>query len=239
MKVELADERIAQWVYKNAPVEDKAHALAAQFIQERHRHYCTSKKLLLTYNELAFIRPHLSALDLSTEQTKYVERSRKYVHTRRRNLQVRRMGLVALIVGLVIGFWGVWERQRYTDTYGHLAIAQDSIDKVWAEVYRERSAQVQEPPPTAAAMVAFRAVVFEGRITDAQGMPLAQAYLHLFGAETETDIQGRYRFQLVFSPQIVDPRPVLTVYKERYQSLTQSVDLAQDTIALNITLLPQ
>ena len=239
MKVELADERIAQWVYKNAPIEDKAHALAEQFVQERYRHYCSSKNLLLSYHELAFIAPHLQSLNLTPEQAVFIATSQKKVKHKRRSQQIQKMSIVALVVGLIVSTWGFWERQRYTNASDNLAQAQDSIGKIWETLYQERSVMKADPPPMAAALPAFRAVVLQGVVTNPQGQPLAGATVHLLGAQVSTNPQGFYQIHLVFSPQQVEPRPALTIYKAPFQPLTQSVALDQDTIEADATLLPQ
>lgn len=239
MKVELADERIAEWVYKNAPIEDKAHALAEQFVQERYRHYCSVKKLLLSRQELAFIRPHLTVLELTNEQAVFVRKSQEAAKRQQRQQQLKNMGIVVLCVSFFFTLWGLWERQRYTNTFNNLALAQDSIGKVWQEVYRERSAQRTNPPPTAAALTSFRSILLQGKVTTNQGQPIANATLYLVGTQVQTNAQGVYQLQLVYPPQALDTRINLTIESEGYQSLTHSVSLSRDTVNANITLLPQ
>lgn len=241
MKVELADERIAEWVYKNAPIEDKAHALAEQFVQERYRHYCSAKKLLLSRHELAFIRPHLPALDLTNEQTVFVLKSQEEAKREQRQQQLKNMSIVVLCVGFFFSLWGLWERKRYTNASNNLALAQDSIGKVWQEVYRERSVQRTDPPPmaAAAAITNFRSILLQGRVTTAQGQPIANATLHLVGTQVQTNAKGAYQLQLVYPPQALDTRINLTIERDDYQSLIHSVSLSRDTVNTNITLLPQ
>lgn len=241
MKVELVDERIAEWVYKNAPIEDKAHALAEQFVQERYRHYCTAKNLLLSRNELAFIRPHLSVLDLTKEQAAFVQRSRTEVKRQQRRQKVKNMSIVVLGVSVLFSLWGFWERQRYTHASYHLAQAQDSISKVWEEVeiYKERSANQGTPPPTAIGLLNFRSILLHGQVTNSQGQPIPNATLSLVGTEVQTDPQGNYQFQLVYHPDALDARMNMTIERQGYHPLTHSVSLNHDTVQANLTLLPQ
>lgn len=244
MKVELANDIIARKVYESASIDDKARAIASKFIQERYTHFCRSKNMLLSTQELAFVQPYLNQLVLGEKQEQYIERSRQKIQNKKRRRRLRDASIVALFCVLILSSWGIWERQRYNKTHERynkthqdLAVAQDSIGRLLrnARPDNRRNAKYAEPAP-AAALAAFHTLHLRGRVTNTKGKPVRQATIEVLGARVVSDNKGRYELHLVLPPQYWSNSPEVSIKKEYYKDATQILDLDKDQLEWNPVL---
>ncbi len=236
MKVELANDLIARKIYEAASVDDKARAMASKFIQDRYSHFCKSKNILLSQQEIAFIQPYLDQLALEPKQKAYIERSRQHLKVMKRRKRIRDASLITLVCTVIFSSWGIWERQRYTKTHQHLTSAQDSIHRLKyamrnAKPVRNEKQYGQVAP--AASLMAFHTLNVQGRITNVQGKPVRQANVQVLGATVKSDNKGRYELHLVLPRQYWNQSPELQIEKEYYQAVSQPLDLDKDQIEWN------
>jgi WD40 repeat protein len=98
MKIELSHDILAQKVYERVSLEDKRLREVERLIRERFAFYQGEPKL--GQEEVEFIRPYLSKVELSAEERAFVNKSRQRITQRR----VRRLVLAGLIfLGIIAG----------------------------------------------------------------------------------------------------------------------------------------
>lgn len=236
MKVELANDLIARKIYEAASIDDKARAIANKFIQDRYTHFCRSKNMLLSSQELAFIQPYLQELALEQKQREYIERSRQKIQRQRRTKRLRDASIVALICVLILSSWAMWEHTRYKRTHQNLAVAQDSIGRLLrnartAQPIANRPENYNTAPTTA--LMAFHTLHIRGKITNTKGRPIRQAKVQVLGATVQSDNRGRYELHLVLPPKYWGQTPQLYITKEYYKEVSTVLDLDKDKIEWN------
>jgi hypothetical protein len=240
MKVELANDIIARKVYEAASIDDKARAMAKKFVEERYRHFCRSKSILLSRQELAFVQPYLNQLSLSDHQTDFIARSRERIERRKKRKRYRDASIVALFCIVVFSSWGIWERKRYAKAHQDWTYAQDSINRLLRTARNATTVSSNErnnrtPAPTAS-IIQFHTLVVRGRITNAKGRPIRQATVQVLGATVKSDNKGRYQLHLVLPPQYWSHAPELRIKKEFYQDAFHTLDLDKNKIEWNPVL---
>ncbi|MGH1335848.1 MAG: hypothetical protein ACRBFS_06940 [Aureispira sp.] len=235
MKVELVNDLIARKIYEAASIDDKARAIANKFIQDRYTHFCRSKNMLLSRQELAFVQPYLNELVLDTKQKDYIERSKKRIKQTKKRKRLRDASLVALICIAILSSWGIWERHRYTTTHQHLAMAQDSIGVLLNDA---RNATNLEDYPTAptTALIAFHTLHIQGKVTNTKGENIEAATIQVLGATVKSDQQGYYELHLVLPPKYWNEAPALYIKKEYYQEASHLLDVDKDQLEWNPVL---
>lgn len=236
MRVELVNDIIAKKVYESASVEDKAHAIANKFIKDRYNHFCKSKNMLLSRQELAFIQPYMDKLVLNTKQKDYIARSRQKIEKLRKRKRLRDAGAVALVCVVFLSSWGLWERGRYTVAHNNLAIAKDSIGILLRDAHSDISPASTLPT---APLVTFHTLHVHGRITNRQGAPIQHANVEVLGAIIKSDKEGYYSFNLVLPPPYWKEPPLVSIKKESYQEVAYPLDIDKDQIKWNPILAPQ
>lgn len=235
MKVELVNDLIARKIYEAASIDDKARAIASKFIKDRYTHFCRSKNMLLSRQELAFIQPYLHELVLDKKQTDYIERSKKRIQQTKKRKRLRDAGMVALVCVAVLSSWGMWERHRYTKTHQHLAMAQDSIGLLLNNARNAPRAKKYPTAPTTA-LLAFHTLHIKGQVTNTQGNTIEAAMIQVLGATVKSDEQGYYELHLVLPLKYWNDAPTLHVKKEYYQDMTHSLDVDKDKLEWNPVL---
>lgn len=236
MKVELANDLIARKIYEAASIDDKARAIANKFIQDRYTHFCRSKNMLLSSQELAFIQPYLQELALEQKQKDYIEKSRQKIQRQRKSKRLRDAGIVALFCVLILSSWGLWERSQRQKTHQNLVVAQDSIGRL---LRNARNAQPIANRPESyttaptAALMAFHTLHIQGKITNTKGKPIRQAQIQVLGATVKSDNRGRYELHLVLPPKYWGQTPQLYIKKEYYKEASMPLDLDKDQIEWN------
>lgn len=237
MKVELANDFLARKIYEAASIDDKARAVARNFIENSYIRFCGSPQRLLSHQELAFIQPYLDRLSLNSEHKNYIEQSRQKLQRTRRRKRLREGSVVALICIVILSSWGIWERNRYTTTHQNLAIAQDSIGRLLQNTTSRNNNEKKNitPAPT----TAFHTLYIKGRISNMNGKPVQEATIQVLGATIKSDHNGYYEIYLVLPPKYWSEAPKLYVKKEYYQEEFHVLDLDKDQLEWNPILKPQ
>jgi hypothetical protein len=239
MKIELAHDFIAKKIYEEASIEDKARARATKLVHDRYQHYLSSKNFLLTERELVYISPFINRMDLMKAERSYLQESKKAIKRAKIMRRLKDVALVALLSGIIFSTWGFWERQRFFHASKHLASAQDSINillrnqKVNQSDYSIDDGHNTEPslgtePLSPAAF--FSTVEIQGKITNEQDEPIAEALIQVMGAQVYTKGDGSYELFLVLPPENIGKDITLNISKINYLPTSKSVDTDNPTI---------
>ena len=132
MKIELSHDILAQKVYERVSLEDKRLREVERLVRERYAFYQGEPKL--GPEEVDFVKPYLSKVDLTPEEQAFVTNSRRRIMARRR----RRVLSIAAVVLAVIGGLGF-----YAVSVTQLN-AEIEAEKVEAERARDSAAAARD-----------------------------------------------------------------------------------------------
>lgn len=246
MKIELAHDFIAKKIYEEASIEDKARARAAKLVNDRYQHYLSSKNFLLTERELIYIGPFMKRMDLVKAQRVYIRESKKAIKKAKLMRRFKDVVLVALLSGIIFSTWGFWERQRFftvsqnlANTSQDLASAKDSIttllrnQKIDQNNYAmddgdENAPSLGADPLPAAAF--FSTIQVQGKVTNEQEEPIAEALIQIMGAQVYTKEDGSYELFLMLPPENIGKNITLNISKTNYLPTSKSLDTDNPTI---------
>lgn len=233
MKIELAHDFIAKKIYEEASIEDKARARAAKLVHDRYQHYLSSKNFLLTERELTYISPFMERMDLVKAEYYYVRESKKAIKKAKLMRRFKDVALVVLLTGIIFSTWGFWERQRFFHASRHLASAQDSIHALLRNQKGENppyslsdadesttNSETEPLSPT----VFFSTIKLQGKVTNEQNQPIADALIQIMGAQVYTKVDGTYELFLVLPPQNIGKNVRLNISKANYLSTSKPID---------------
>jgi len=243
MKIELAHDFIAKKIYEEASIEDKARARATKLVHDRYQHYLSSKNFLLTERELVYITPFMERMDLMQEEQYYVRQSKKAIKKAKLMRRLKDVVLVGLLSGIIFSTWGFWERQRFFHASKNLASAQDSIH---ALLRNQKGAKPHSPmdkgggrnygaePLSPAAF--FSTIKLQGKVTNEQNQPIAEALIEVMGAQGYTKIDGSYELYLVLPPKYKGKDITLNISKVNYLPTSTSIDTDNPAVNSKFTL---
>lgn len=232
MKIELAHDFIAKKIYEEASIEDKARARAAKLVHDRYQHYLSSKSFLLTERELTYISPFMKRMDLIKAERSYIRESKKAIKRAKIMRRLKDVALVGLLSGIIFSTWGFWERQRFFNASQHLATAKDSINTLLrnqkmnpSDDYsmndgNEPNLGTEPLSPTAF----FSTVQLQGKITNEQEEPIAEALIQVMGAQAYTKEDGSYELFLILPPENIGKDITLNISKTNYLPVSKSID---------------
>lgn len=112
MKIELTHDLIARKVYDMVSSQDRARAHAQHIVRVKYDIYKTSSNVLLSDDELAIVKPHLSAIVLSQDENTFIQKSRNSVAWAHKKNIIRNSAIVLMGVALSLTTWGMTERHR-------------------------------------------------------------------------------------------------------------------------------
>ncbi|MEL6673347.1 MAG: hypothetical protein AAFR61_14180 [Bacteroidota bacterium] len=101
MKIELAHDSLAAKIYDKVSLEEKNLRKVEKFIQDRYAFYL-SRDVLLTRDELDYIKPYRDQVDISAEQRQFIRKSEAATTRRRRILAAIVAGVFLAISSLAI-----------------------------------------------------------------------------------------------------------------------------------------
>lgn len=252
MKIELAHDFIAKKIYEEASIEDKARVRASRFLHDRYQHYLDSKGLLLNQQELIYVEPYTSEMDLETGEVQYLQLSKTAVKKRKFRSRVKDGFIVGLACTVVVSTWGFWERSRFTDTFRALNDAQDSINILrnmvpeYSDVADEKTFAGNENLSTESASYdpsaqsipteLYSTINLSGIVQNEQNQPVVKAMVQVFGAEVFTDEKGKFDMHLVLSPKDLKNDVQIRVSKPNFKTASQDIDIEQTSLSLKFTL---
>lgn len=107
MKIEITHDSLAAEIYGRIADDEKARRKTEKFISDRYAMY-ELRKVLLTQDDIEYIHPNLSLVDIEEEKWEFVRKSKRALKRRRRVL-----ALIVLLVFLILsGFALVAWNQR-------------------------------------------------------------------------------------------------------------------------------
>lgn len=235
MKIELAHDFIAKKIYEEASLEDKARARATKFLHERYQHYVSSKKMLLTKDDLMYIRPYIDGMDLDEAEELYIRESKRIIKRTKQMVQIKNAVVLVLFCGIIFSSWGFWEHKRFSAVSKDLATAQDSINILLRN--QEKASTTTDIPIKDAAHTSsvlehqlphseafFSTVKLVGSVKTEQGQPIVDALVQVMGAEAYTKENGRYELYLVLSPEHIGRQIPVVISKTNYESIQETID---------------
>lgn len=242
MKIELAHDFIARKIYEEASIEDKARARATKLLTERYQHFLTSENLLLTAQELSYIDSYQQKIDLTKGELNYIKISKKSISNAKLKARIKDAIFVAIVCILVFSSWGLYEHQRYSNTFAELTDAKDSINyfRNMQGVELSTIALENATPPVllnGSEIDNFSTIMITGIIKNEQDQPISKALIRVMGAEVLTNENGFFELYLALAPQYLKEKIQLQVTKTNYNLKTQliDVDLPKNELQLVLT----
>lgn len=232
MKIELAHDYIAKKIYEEASHEDKVRARSAKFFHERYQHYLVANDLLLSKRDLIYIDLYLQDADLSPDEQAFVKASESAIKKHKRKEKLKDALLVVLICAVFFSSWALWERSRHENTRMQLAYAQDSINTLVRNMQDQNV--VAEP---AAPVTFFSTIHVQGIIRNEAGDALANAMVAFKGATARSKEDGRFKLYLILPTQELEDNLSLQISQVNYQTVSQTIDIDQENIQLDIVLI--
>lgn len=231
MKVELAHDFLAKKIYEESSVEDKNRSKAARYLQECFVAYrYNDENLLLTANDLQYLKPYLDKLEYNQVLQNYIEESKKKVKKEKQWSAFKKYGAVVAITLAFITPWGIWEVNKSNHYQGRVAQMEDSLYIMRKNNTNNNNTALAKIPTN------FRTVQFSGKITNEYNQPMEGAKIHLLGATTQTNQDGAYNLNLIVPPKLFGKDITVEFKHLGYQTATVSIDTDRPSYQHEIVL---
>jgi len=246
MKVELAHDFLAQKIYEESSIEDKARAKATKFLHDRYQYYLTSNDLLLTERDVLYITPFLEGMDLSQEEMDYIDHCKSVIKSIKFRTRLKDAALVALVCIVVFSSWAYWEHSRLEHTSRELAEAKDTISFLRnmdspmnsddAVKITDNSFSSSLLPGTESPKSSYTSIKLTGIIKNEQEEPIPSAIVRVLGAEVLSEKDGSFELSLILSPKDLPKDLELQISKVHYQDKAESIDTDKATMNFDLIL---
>ena len=101
MKYEIIHDTIARQIYEKASNEARTRRKVERFIRERHEAHLT-RGAKLTRDDIDYVTPYLSQVNITPEQEAYIEKGRKALQAAKRKIQLLVSVLLVMLAFSVV-----------------------------------------------------------------------------------------------------------------------------------------
>ena len=128
MKYELTHDTLAKLIFEKASTESRTRRKVEKFIRDRHEAY-QLRGARLTQDDIDFVTPYLTQVNISAEEAAFVEYGRKALVRARRRVRTLVAAVLVVFAGLTVVSLISWQRANKREK---AAITSDSLAQIAA-----------------------------------------------------------------------------------------------------------
>lgn len=247
MKIEIIHDQLAKYAFDLSSTDKKALLRAENIVKTRFKYYQDDKNLLLSSDDLAFIKPFSNDLRLTTEEQSFLAYSQlkaKQIQRRNRNRNYALVALSMVVILLPMAMMGWYnaslakkeatvahkEKKMFKDSLKYAMKKANSYRKViergdeslkvvsWDEMEDIDNTDLRGIDMT------YATILVTGKVKNKYNKAIPAATIDFMGAKVKTDRRGIFELFFILPPLLIAQRNLkLTVSKDGFDTLKYEV----------------